>query len=112
GVALGLILGKPIGIVLATVLVAKFTRANLDPGLSWWDVLGVSMVAGIGFTVSLLIGELAFASPAEAEFVKAAVLIASAGAAIAGALTLAWRDRHYRRVYERSLEPSQQIPSN
>ena len=44
----------------STWLVQRFTRAQLDEGLSWWDVLGLALLAGIGFTVSLLIGELAF----------------------------------------------------
>ena len=44
----------------STWLVARFTRAELDEGLAWTDVIGMSLLAGIGFTVSLLIGELAF----------------------------------------------------
>ncbi len=104
GVALGLVLGKPVGILIATVLVANFTRARLDRGLSWWDVFGVAVVAGIGFTVSLLIGDLAFGER-ESDKVKAAVLLASAIAAVAGALILSWRDRHYRRIYENRSTP-------
>jgi len=95
GIGVGLVLGKPIGILLATWLVATFTRASLDTGLSWWDVLAVSAVAGIGFTVSLLIGDLAFGDD-RADAVKMAVLLASALAALLGAALLYWRDRHYR----------------
>ena len=105
GVALGLIIGKPVGIIVATALVANLTRASLDRGLSWWDVTGVAIVAGIGFTVSLLIGELAFGDTEQGEYVKASVLLASAVAAIAGASILAWRDRHYRRVYVQRTTP-------
>ena len=96
GVALGLVLGKPIGIVLATVLLVKLTRATLDESVRWWDVVAVSVVAGIGFTVSLLIGELSFepGSP-QAEHAKAAVLLASATAAALGAVLLTWRTRHH-----------------
>ena len=56
----GLVLGKPLGVFITTFLLAKFTRATLDDDLAWRDVLGVALLAGIGFTVSLLIGELAF----------------------------------------------------
>ena len=60
GVLAGLVLGKPIGVFGTTFMLAKFTRASLDDDLAWRDVFGVSLLAGIGFTVSLLIGELAF----------------------------------------------------
>jgi NhaA family Na+:H+ antiporter len=96
GVALGLVVGKPVGIVLATFLVATFTRASLHKGLSWWDVVGVGVVGGIGFTVSLLIGDLSFAGQREDE-VKLAVLFGSLIAAVLGALILFARGRHYRR---------------
>jgi len=96
GVALGLVLGKPIGIVLATVLLVKLTRATLGESVRWWDVVAVSVVAGIGFTVSLLIGELSFeAGSPQAEHAKAAVLIGSATAAVLGAVMLSWRTRRH-----------------
>ena len=60
GIVVGLVVGKPVGIMAATWLVARFTRADLDEGLAWLDVLGLAILGGIGFTVSLLIGELAF----------------------------------------------------
>jgi NhaA family Na+:H+ antiporter len=96
GVTLGLVIGKPVGIVLATFIVATFTRASLHKGLSWWDVLGVGVLAGIGFTVSLLIGDLSFAGQREDE-VKLAVLGGSLIAALLGALILFARGRHYHR---------------
>jgi len=92
GVALGLVLGKPIGILLATFLVATFTRAALDSGLTWWDVLAVGAVGGIGFTVSLLVNELTFDGE-QADLVTMAILIASVTAAIIGGILLAWRAR-------------------
>ena len=96
GVALGLVLGKPIGILLATFLVARFTRASLSRGMSWWDVVGIATVGGIGFTVSLLIGDLAFdGDPTRVGHVKAAVLLGSVVSAAIGASMLAWRDRHH-----------------
>ncbi|WP_084626553.1 Na+/H+ antiporter NhaA [Demequina aurantiaca] len=108
GVVIGLVLGKPLGIVLATFLVATFTKAQLDRGLSWWDVIGMGFLAGIGFTVSLLIGDLAF-NGERVEEVKVSVLIASLTAAIIGALLLIWRDRHYRKLYTVRSTP---LPDN
>jgi NhaA family Na+:H+ antiporter len=96
GVTLGLVLGKPAGIMLATFLVATFTRASLQRGLSWWDVLGVGVLAGIGFTVSLLIGDLSFAGQRQEE-VKLAVLAGSLLAAVVGATILQVRGRYYRK---------------
>ncbi|WP_378099436.1 Na+/H+ antiporter NhaA [Cellulomonas sp. T2.31MG-18] len=98
GVAAGLVLGKPLGILAATWAVARFTRATLAPALGWADVLGVGLVGGIGFTVSLLVGGLAFGSGSpHDEHVVVAVLAASAVAAVLGGSTLAWRDRVHRR---------------
>lgn len=96
GVALGLVVGKPLGILGATWLVARFTRASLAPGLGWADVLAVGLVGGIGFTVSLLVGELAFgAGSPHDEHVVVAVLAGSLVAACAGGLALWQRDRHH-----------------
>ncbi|MBD8057756.1 Na+/H+ antiporter NhaA [Cellulomonas sp. JH27-2] len=96
GTALGLVLGKPIGILAATLLVAGFTRASLAPGLTWVDILAVGLLGGIGFTVSLLVGELAFGSgSAHDEHIVLAVLVASATAALVGGLALWQRDRHH-----------------
>ncbi|MBN2177404.1 MAG: Na+/H+ antiporter NhaA [Demequinaceae bacterium] len=107
GIALGLVIGKPLGIVLATFLVAGLTRASLPRGVSWWDVVGVATVAGIGFTVSLLISELAFGTgTVETDQAKAAVLTASAIAAIAGAAILAWRDRRHGEIGSRRGSPA------
>ena len=105
GVAFGLVLGKPLGIVLATFLVATFTKAALDEGLSWLDVVGMACLAGIGFTVSLLIGELAFTGDeVEIEAVKMSVLGASFVAAAIGAAMLMWRSRVYRRGHYEQVE--------
>lgn len=105
GIVAGLVIGKPVGILLFTFLVATFTRATLDRGLSWWDVLGMACLAGIGFTVSLLIGDLAFAGD-RGSTVKMSVLGASVLAAIMGSAVLLWRDRFYRRVYDRRSTPA------
>jgi len=56
----GLVVGKPIGVLLATYLLTRFTSAKLNENLKWADLFGVGLLAGIGFTVSLLIAELSF----------------------------------------------------
>jgi NhaA family Na+:H+ antiporter len=99
GVIAGLFLGKTLGIFGATWLVARCTRATLDDDLAWVDVLGLAMLAGVGFTVSLLIGELAYGAGSVAdEHVKIGVLIGSLISACAAAVILRARNRHYRRV--------------
>ncbi|BAX98260.1 Na(+)/H(+) antiporter NhaA [Mycobacteroides stephanolepidis] len=98
GVVLGLLVGKPIGIFLTTYLLARFTRANLDDDLSWLDIAGVALLAGIGFTVSLLIGELAFGTGSAAEHVKVGVLAGSLTSAAVASVVLRLRNRAYRRI--------------
>lgn len=101
GVVFGLVVGKAVGITGSTYLLSRFTAAELDDELSWVDVLGLSLLGGIGFTVSLLIGELAFdpGSPA-AEHVKVGVLAGSLVAALLATAVLRTRDRTYRRLAE------------
>ncbi|WP_163550609.1 Na+/H+ antiporter NhaA [Candidatus Frankia nodulisporulans] len=101
GIVIGLVVGKPLGIMTATYLVARFTRATLDDGLAWVDVLGLAVLAGIGFTVSLLIGELAFGTGSTRDdHVKIAVLTGSLLAALLAAVALRLRNRVYRRIQE------------
>ncbi|WP_250036680.1 Na+/H+ antiporter NhaA [Paractinoplanes maris] len=100
GIVAGLVLGKPIGILLATWLTARFTRATIDSGLSWIDMAGLALLAGVGFTVSLLIGELAFGPGEQDDRVKVAVLIGSLVAALLAAVVLRLRNRTYRRIYD------------
>lgn len=99
GVVLGLVVGKAVGIFGGTWLAARFTRAELNEDLAWPDVFAVASLAGIGFTVSLLIGELAFAGdPVLTDEVKAAVLIGSLIAAFLACVLLKLRDRKYRAL--------------
>ncbi|MDH6460844.1 NhaA family Na+:H+ antiporter [Micromonospora sp. A200] len=101
GIVVGLLVGKPVGIMAATWLVSRFTRADLDEGLNWLDVLGLALLGGIGFTVSLLIGELAFGLGSERDgHVKVAVLAGSLLAALLATVILRARTRLYRRVHE------------
>ena len=112
GVVLGLVVGKTVGIFAGTYLAARFTRARLTPDLAWADVFAVAMLAGIGFTIALLIGELAFPDPVDAEHIKAAVLLGSLIAATGAALLIKRRNRIYRRVWEAETrgEDSDTVP--
>ncbi len=97
GIVAGLVLGKAVGITGSAALVSRFTRAELDADLSWSDVLGLSLLAGVGFTVSLLIGELAFGTGSERdEHVKVGVLVGSLLAIALATVVLRVRDRAYR----------------
>ncbi|MEU9384610.1 Na+/H+ antiporter NhaA [Streptomyces sp. NPDC048279] len=101
GVVLGLVVGKTVGIFAGTRLTARFTRASLSEDLAWGDVFAVASLAGIGFTVSLLIGELAFAGDAVlTDEVKAAVLTGSLIAALCATVLLKIRNARYRRLVE------------
>jgi NhaA family Na+:H+ antiporter len=101
GIVCGLVIGKAIGVFGTTRLLSAVTRASLDDSLRWIDVFGMSMLAGIGFTVSLLIGELAYGPySAQGEHVKVAVLTGSLIAAALAAVVLRLRNRHYRRLHE------------
>ncbi|MFM9582569.1 Na+/H+ antiporter NhaA [Streptomyces caniscabiei] len=100
GVVLGLVVGKTVGIFAGTYLAARFTRARLNPDLAWADVFALAVLAGIGFTVALLIGELAFTDPADVEYIKAAVLLGSLLAAAVAALLIKRRNGIYRRLWE------------
>ena len=94
GVLVGLLVGKPIGVIGGAWLMARFTRASLNPALRWADVVAVGILAGIGFTVSLLIAELAFkSSPELLTDAKVGILGATFGAAVLSALVLARRKR-------------------
>ena len=98
GIAVGLLSGKTIGAMGSTWLMSTFTGANLDPRLSWWDVLGLSVLAGMGFTVSLLIGELAFAEDRHLDnLVKTGVLTGSFVSALLGGLLLSIRNRVHKK---------------
>jgi NhaA family Na+:H+ antiporter len=71
------------------------TRAELDGELSWRDVGGVAVLAGVGFTVALLVSDLSF-GPAEAEAAKTAVLAGSVVAGLLAAVVLGRRSRAHR----------------
>lgn len=97
-----LVLGKPLGIVTTTWIMTKTMRTKLDPELRWIDMIGVGLLAGIGFTVSLLVAELSFTpGSVEHNYAKVAILTASVLAAVLAAVLLGIRNRQYGRIRHR-----------
>ena len=102
GIVVGLVAGKAIGITAATWLVSRFTRAQLDENLGWPDVVGLALLGGIGFTVSLLITELAYGAGSERyDHAKVGILAGTLAAALLATVVLRLRNRRYRRIHER-----------
>lgn len=84
GVLLALVLGKPLGVFLATFLAVKSGVSPLPEGINWCGVLLVGVLAGIGFTMAIFVGGLAFSDAALLSAAKLGILAASATAAIVG----------------------------
>lgn len=84
GVALGLLLGKPVGIFTATLLAVRLGIGALPSGARWMHIFGVGLVAGVGFTVSLFITGLAFEPGLVQDEAKMGILAGSLLAGLAG----------------------------
>lgn len=84
----GLVLGKPLGVVLFSWLAVKSGRANLPEGVRWGHILGVGCLAGVGFTMSIFISDLAFSEPLTQSWSKVAILFASVTSGVVGYLVL------------------------
>lgn len=100
GVALGLIVGKPVGILFGTWVVTRFTHAELDSSVSWRDLIGIGILGGIGFTVSLLVTELSFPDAVRQDEAKAAVLVGSLVASLIAVAILRVRNRKHAAAAE------------
>jgi len=96
GVAIGLVLGKPLGVLGGTWLVTRLTRAELAEGVAWRDLVGVGILSGIGFTVSLLVSDLSY-DDSRREIAKVAVLGASLVSAVLAGIVLGSRNRVHAR---------------
>jgi Na+:H+ antiporter, NhaA family len=93
GIVAGLVAGKPLGIVLATLCAVKLGVASLPDGVGWRAVVLLGTIAGVGFTMAIFIANLAFADPPLLDAAKFGVLLASSLAAVAALIfgRLAWR---------------------
>lgn len=101
GIIVALVAGKPVGIMGTTWVLTKLTRARLDDSFRWIDVFGVSLLAGIGFTVSLLVAELSFGQGTILDdHAKVGILAASLLASVLAAVVLSTRNRQYRVAEE------------
>jgi NhaA family Na+:H+ antiporter len=92
GVVAGLVLGKPLGILLGAWTAARFTPATLDDAIGWRDVAGLAMLGGVGFTVSLLVADLSFVD-VRRDDAKVGVLVGSLVAGLVAAAILGRRNR-------------------
>lgn len=98
GVVAGLVVGKTAGIVGATWLLVRLTKAKLPTGLTWRLLTGMGLIAGIGFTLSIFIAELAFTSDLLTQAAKISIFIASF---ISAGLGLFWLKRATRNTGSR-----------
>lgn len=90
GVMLGLFIGKPLGIFTFTYASVKLKLTDLSEDIHWRHILGVGMLGGIGFTMSIFISLLAFDNRVVIDHAKVAVLLASLASGIMGLLYLRW----------------------
>ncbi len=98
GVALGLLVGKPLGVLGACWLAARLRLASLPEGVGWGGIAGLGMLAGIGFTVSLFVSGLAFAGGGPLfDQARLGTLAASTLAAVLGLVLLGWRVKRRAR---------------
>jgi NhaA family Na+:H+ antiporter len=89
GIALGLLLGKPVGITLFSFLAVKTSIAALPAEVRWSHIVGAAMLGGIGFTMSLFVSGLSFTSPELLNYAKLGILLGSTLSAAAGLVFLA-----------------------
>jgi NhaA family Na+:H+ antiporter len=88
GIVAGLVLGKVIGVSLMSWLAVRFGSARLPDGVTWPQIVGVGLLAGVGFTMSLFVGELAFGGGALQNAAKLGILVASLVSGACGYLML------------------------
>ncbi len=98
GIMVGLVVGKTVGITVATWLITRLPGISLPRGVTWVDLVGVALLAGMGFTVSLLISELSFGQGSPLDDVgKVGILLGSLIAALLATVLLGARNRKYKR---------------
>lgn len=98
GIFFGLLLGKPIGIFLASWTAVKFKIADLPGDITWMQILSAGTIAGIGFTMSIFIDNLAFSDINMVNTGKAVILITSFVAAIAGLIAIYFSTKNYKPI--------------
>ncbi|HUH53997.1 MAG TPA: Na+/H+ antiporter NhaA [Microbacteriaceae bacterium] len=91
GIMFGLVFGKPVGIVLTTVLLTKFSSTRIAGNPTLRDLIGIGALAGVGFTVSLLVADLSFSDSVDQNTARLAVIVASLISIVIATLFLARR---------------------
>ncbi|MDO4715915.1 MAG: Na+/H+ antiporter NhaA, partial [Bacteroidales bacterium] len=99
GVALGLLVGKPLGVALAVWVLMRLRWGSLSPDLSWHHIWAIGCLAGIGFTMSMFVTVLAFTDPIDITQAKLGIFIASLISGIIGYLLL-WRGSKAKKAFE------------
>lgn len=108
-IVFGLVVGKIVGVLGTTALATKLSGLQLPRGLSLRDLIPVGLLAGIGFTVSLLLAELSFPDSQHTDAAKIAILTASVLAAVLAAVTLRWNSREHRREAKKRRKQLRQL---
>jgi NhaA family Na+:H+ antiporter len=98
GVLMGLLIGKPIGVLVTAWLAVRLDLARLPAGCDWRHMIGFGLLMGIGFTMSMFIATLAFPDNGQLDQAKVGLLVASVLSAILGLGWLAWASRRARRL--------------
>ena len=105
GIIASLVVGKSVGVFITTFLVTRIPGVSLPKGMAWIDLFAVALLAGIGFTVSLLIGELSFGlGTLLGDEAKIGILVGSVLAALFAAMILVGRNRYYQEIRQRETE--------
>ena len=105
GIIASLVVGKSVGVFFTTFLVTRMPGVSLPKGMAWIDLFAVALLAGIGFTVSLLIGELSFGlGTLLGDEAKIGILVGSVLAALFAAMILVGRNRYYQEIRQRETE--------
>jgi NhaA family Na+:H+ antiporter len=95
GISLGLLIGKPLGILLFTWIAVKLKLCDLPDGSRWSDIAGIGILGGIGFTMSMFITNLAYLDAEQIALAKVGIFMASILAGAFGYLLLS-RRKAYR----------------
>ena len=109
GVALGLLLGKPIGIFLFSFLIVKLKISSLPTNVNWAHIFGAALLGGVGFTMAIFVANLAYADPNQILVAKIAVLSASLLAGVLGFVFLLFQANIALR---RGVMYEEHIPDN
>ena len=117
GVVVGLVLGKPVGIFLATWVATKTKMAVLPANVGWWHILGAGCFGGLGFTMSIFIADVAFVDPRLLTSAKVGILLAGVLALILGLLVfLLYPKEHSKKEHSKSatlsLDKDSRVTSN